>query len=383
MAEPLFINVSGGNNMAKRAVWAEVNLQALENNIKNIKSCIHNNARWCAVVKADAYGHGAVAVARKAVEQGADYLAVAVLSEAIKLREAGFTTPILILGTTPEEASEDLVAYGITQAVYTVEQAKALSAAAVHQGRKAKIHMAVDTGMSRIGVRPELAGEFVQGVSSMPGIELEGMFSHFALADAKDKTFAHQQLDKFKLAISKVEEAGVNIPIKHIANSAAILEMPEAHFDMVRAGIILYGLWPSDEVEHVIPLEPIMELKAKVVYVKDLHPGESISYGCTFTAQRESRIGTLPMGYADGYTRMFTGKAQVDYQGKRAPIAGRICMDQCMVDLTDVPEIKQGDTVTLYGSKTLTMDEAASWLGTINYELPCMLNARVPRVYIE
>ena len=367
--------------MPKRAVWAEIDLNALENNIRSIKSCIKNNAKWCAVVKADAYGHGAIAVARKAVEQGADYLAVAVVSEAISLRQAGFSTPILILGTSPVEASADLVAYDITQAVYTIEQAKALSAEATRQGKKAKIHMAVDTGMSRIGVRPEEAGNFAEAFAAMPSIELEGMFSHFALADAKDKSFAYKQLDAFKLAIAKAEEKGINIPIKHIANSAAILEMPETHFDMVRAGIILYGLWPSDEVEHVIDLQPIMEVKAEVVYVKTLHPGESISYGCTFTAERESRIGTLPMGYADGYTRLFTGKAQVDYRGKRAPIVGRICMDQCMVDLTDVPELNQGDIVTLYGSHDLTMDEAAGWLGTINYELPCMLNARVPRVY--
>lgn len=367
--------------MAKRAVWAEVDLGALEENIKNIKSCIQGGAKWCAVVKADAYGHGAIAVARKAVEQGASYLAVAVLSEAITLREAGFTLPILILGASPVEESGTLVDYDITQAVFTVEQAKALSAAAVERGKIAKVHLKVDTGMSRIGVRPEMAGEFAKGISEMPNIKLEGMFSHFALADAVDKTYAHMQLDKFKLAISKVEAAGVHIEIKHIANSAAILEMPETHFDMVRAGIILYGLWPSDEVKHVIDLKPIMQLKAKVVYLKTLHAGESISYGCTFTAERESRIGTLPLGYADGYTRLFTGKAQVEFAGKRAPIAGRICMDQCMVDLTDIPEIKQGDVVTLYGSESLTMDEAASWLGTINYELPCMLSPRVPRVY--
>ena len=369
--------------MPERAVWAEINLDALENNIRNIKSCIHNNAKWCAVVKADAYGHGAVAVARKAVEQGADYLAVAVLSEAVSLRKAGFTTPILILGATPVEASGVVVDYGITQVVFTIEQAKCLSAEAVRRGKSVKVHLAVDTGMSRIGVRPELAGEFARGISSMPGVELEGMFSHFALADAEDKTFAYQQLDKFKLAISRVQEAGVEIAIKHIANSAALLEMPEAHFDMVRAGIILYGLWPSDEVKHVIDLQPVMELKARLVYLKDLHPGESISYGCTFTAERESRIGTLPLGYADGYTRLFSGKAQVDFHGQRAPIAGRICMDQCMVDVTDIPGIRQGDTVTLYGSEHLTMDEAAGWLGTINYELPCMLSARVPRVYKE
>ena len=377
--------------MPKRAVWAEIDLKALENNIRNIKSCIKNKAKWCAVVKADAYGHGAVAVARKAVEQGADYLAVAVISEAISLRQAGFTTPILILGTTPVEASADLVAYDITQAVYTVEQAKAISAEAVRQGKTAKIHMAVDTGMSRIGVRPEQAGDLAQALSVMPGIELEGMFSHFALADAKDKSFAYQQLEAFKLAISKVEAKGVNIPIKHIANSAAILEMPEAHFDMVRAGIILYGLWPSDEVEHVIELQPIMELKAQIVYVKNLHPGESISYGCTFTAQRESRIGTLPMGYADGYTRMFTGKAQVDYHGKRAPIAGRICMDQCMVDLgSDCGEssgekVKVWDEVTIFGcddSDGNTAETVANIAGTISYEITCSINKRVPRVYV-
>lgn len=364
-----------------RSIWAEIYLKALEENIKNIKGCIHNNAKFCAVVKADAYGHGAVAVARKAVELGADYLAVAVLSEAVELRQAGFTTPILILGATSLEDAGILVENNITQAVFTIEQAKAISAAATERNATAKIHMAVDTGMSRIGVRPEMAGEFAKGVSSMPGIELEGMFSHFALADVRDKTFAHKQLDNFKLAISNVENAGVNIAIKHIANSAAILEMPETHFDMVRAGIILYGLWPSDEVEHVIPLKQVMKVCAKLVYVKDLHPGEAISYGCTWVAERESRIATLPMGYADGYTRMFTGKAQIDFHGKRAPIAGRICMDQCMADITDIPELKQGDTVVLFGSEELTTDEAASWLGTINYELPCMMSPRIPRIY--
>ena len=373
--------VFGGNDMVKRDVWAEVNLKALENNIRNIKNCIKNGAKWCAVVKANAYGHGAVAVARKAVELGADYLAVAVLSEAVELRQAGFTTPILILGATSLEDAGILVENHITQAVFTIEQAKAISVAAMERNTTAKIHMAVDTGMSRIGARPEMAGEFAKGVSSMPGIELEGMFSHFALADVKDKTFAHTQLENFKLAISKVENAGVDIAIKHIANSAAILEMPETHFDMVRAGIILYGLWPSDEVEHVIPLKQVMKVCAKLVYVKDLHPGEAISYGCTWVAGRESRIATLPMGYADGYTRMFTGKAQIDFHGKRAPIAGRICMDQCMADITDIPELKQGDTVVLFGSEELTTDEAASWLGTINYELPCMMSPRIPRIY--
>lgn len=367
--------------MANRAVWAEIDMNALEDNIRNIKSCIKGNAKFCAVVKANAYGHGAIEVAKKAVEMGADYLAVAVIDEAIELRKAGFTTPILILGATPLESAALLVDYDITQAVFTIEQAKAISAEAMRRGKTAKVHVKVDTGMSRIGVRPEVAGEFAREISELPNITVEGVFSHFALADVKDKSFAHKQLDNFKLALGKIEEAGVKVAIRHIANSAAILEMPEAHFDMVRAGIILYGLWPSDEVEHVIELKQVLKLCAKVVYMKTLHEGESISYGCTFTAKRESRIGTLPLGYADGYTRLFTGKAQVEFNGKRAPIAGRICMDQCMADFTDIPEINQGDTVVLYGSDTLTTDEAAGWLGTINYELPCMLAPRVPRLY--
>ncbi|MCR5175434.1 MAG: alanine racemase [Anaerovibrio sp.] len=368
--------------MTGRAVWAEINLAALENNIRNIKSCIQNGAKWCAVVKADAYGHGAIEVAKKAVEMGASYLAVAVLSEAIMLRKKGFTVPILILGATPNECARELVAYDITQAIFTIEQAKAISAEAVAQHKTAKVHLKIDTGMHRIGIRSELAGEFAKGISVMPGINLEGIFSHFALADAENKSYAKKQLADFKTAIANVENVGVDIPIKHIANSAAILEMPEAHFDMVRAGIILYGLWPSDEVKHVIELKPVMKLCAKIVYLKKLLPKESISYGCTWTADRESLIGTLPLGYADGYTRMLSGKAQVEYRGQRAPIAGRICMDQCMVDLTDIDKIKEGDTVTLFGSDNLTVDEVAGWLGTINYELPCMISPRVPRVYL-
>ncbi|WP_297568226.1 alanine racemase [uncultured Anaerovibrio sp.] len=369
--------------MASRGVWAEIDLQALEDNINNIKSCIKNNAKWCAVVKADGYGHGAIAVARKAVEQGATYLAVAVLSEAIILREAGFTTPILILGATPNEQAGELVDYDITQAVFTIEQAKAISAQATKRNKQAKVHLKIDTGMHRIGVQPESAGDFAKGISVMPGIELEGVFSHFAMADAEDKTYANKQLAAFKQAISNIEAVGVTIPIKHIANSAAILEMPEAHFDMVRAGIILYGLWPSPEVKQNIKLKPLMKVCAKVAYLKNLAKGEPVSYGCTWRSTRDSIIGTLPVGYADGYTRMLSGRAQVEYKGQRAPIVGRICMDQCMVDLTDIDGIRQGDAVTLYGSENLTVDEVAAWLGTINYELPCMLNRRVPRVYKE
>ena len=369
--------------MANRGAWAEIDIRAIEHNIREIRKCVRGGAKFCAVVKADAYGHGAVAVARLAVAQGADYLAVAVLSEAVQLREAGFTTPILVLGATQPEEADTVVDYDVTQAVFTREAAAALSAAAVRQGKKAKVHLAIDTGMGRIGVRPEAAGDMAAQLTALPGIELEGMFSHFALSDAKDKTYAHEQFARFQRAIAGIEAKGITIPIKHIANSAAILEMPETHLDMVRAGVILYGLWPSDEVEHVIELRPAMKVRARITYVKDFHPGETVSYGRTFTASREMRLATLPLGYADGYTRLYAGKAVVELAGQRVPIVGRICMDQCMADVTAVPGAAVGDAVTIFGSPTLTADEAAGWLGTINYEVVCMIAPRVPRVYVD
>ena len=369
--------------MSNRGAWAEINLSALRHNISAIKSRVAEGAKFCAVVKADAYGHGAVAVAREAVAQGADYLAVAVLSEAVKLREAGFTTPILILGPTQPQEADVVVRYRITQAVFTVEQAAALAAAALRQHTHAKVHLAVDTGMGRIGVRPGNAGAVAAAIAGLPGIWLEGMFSHFASADSKDKMYAAEQFRRFQEAVAAVEARGIKLELRHIANSAAILEMPETHLDMVRAGIILYGLWPSDEVEHVIDLRPVMKVKARLSCVKDYHPGETVSYGRTFMAAREMRVGTLPVGYADGYTRLYAGKAVVEIKGQRVPVVGRICMDQCMVDVTDVNGARVGDEAVLFGSPTLTADEAAGWLGTINYEVVCMISPRVPRVYVE
>ncbi|MBQ1918122.1 MAG: alanine racemase [Schwartzia sp.] len=369
--------------MSNRGAWAEINLSALRHNISAIKSRVADGAKFCAVVKADAYGHGAIAVAREAVAQGADYLAVAVLSEAVKLREAGFTTPILILGPTQPQEADVVVRYRITQAVFTVEQAAALAAAALRQHTHAKVHLAVDTGMGRIGVRPGNAGAVAAAIAGLPGIWLEGMFSHFASADSKDKMYAAEQFRRFQEAVAAVEARGIKLELRHIANSAAILEMPETHLDMVRAGIILYGLWPSDEVEHVIDLRPVMKVKARLSCVKDYHPGETVSYGRTFMAAREMRVGTLPVGYADGYTRLYAGKAVVEIKGQRVPVVGRICMDQCMVDVTDVNGARVGDEAVLFGSPTLTADEAAGWLGTINYEVVCMISPRVPRVYVE
>ena len=369
--------------MASRGVWAEIDLSALRHNISVIKDHIVGKARFCAVVKADAYGHGAIAVAREAVAMGADYLAVAVLSEAEALRRAGFTTPILVLGASQLEEADTVVDFGVTQAVFSRDVAAAISAAAQRRRVRAKVHLAVDTGMGRIGVRPEDAGAMAAFIAGLPNVELEGMFSHFALADATDKTFAFKQFARFQIAMNDVKAKGIEIPICHIANSAAILEMPETHLDMVRAGIILYGLAPSDEVGHDVGLQPVMSVKARLTHVKTLHEGETVSYGCTFRASKDIRVGTLPLGYEDGYTRLYAGKAKVDLRGDLLPVIGRICMDQCMIALTGIKNVAVGDTVTIMGGDALTADALASWLGTINYEVVCMFSPRIPRVYVE
>lgn len=368
--------------MPNRAAWAEINLGAVAHNYREIRKRIQKGAKLCAVVKADAYGHGAVAVARKALEEGADYLAVATLSEALDLRAAGFTTPLLILGLVEPESARDVVDADITQTVCRLDLVEALSQEAVRQGKKVKVHLTIETGMGRIGVHPKDAAETAKKIAAFPNVELEGVFSHFALADIPDKTFTKNQVKLFQEACGTIEAAGVRIPIKHIAESAAILEIPDVHFDMVRAGIIQYGLWPSDEVTRPIDLRPCMKFCARIVYVKTIQPGESVGYGRKFIAERETRIATLPVGYADGYIRAYAG-GSVEVCGKRAPIAGRVCMDQFMIDITDIPEAQMGDLCTLFGSETLTADEVAGWANTINYEVVCLVSKRVPRVYVE
>ena len=244
-------------------------------------------------MKADAYGHGAIAVARKAIAAGAEYLAVATISEALKLREAGFTTPLLILGLTKPESSFDIVDADLTQTVCRIDLVQALSAEATAQGKRVKVHIAVDTGLGRIGVRPEDAADFAKKITALPGIELEGIFSHFALADIEDKSFSRHQIKLFQIACTGVEAAGIHIPLRHIAESAAILDLPDVHFDMVRAGILQYGLWPSNEVAHPFYLRPAMKFCARIVYIKTISPGTSIGYGRHFIAERETRIATI------------------------------------------------------------------------------------------
>lgn len=368
--------------MLERPVWAEIDLSAIKHNVREIKKGLKPGVKFCAVVKADAYGHGAVAVTRAVLSAGADRLAVAILGEAIELREAGFLVPIQVLGYTPQQQAKTVAAYGIEQTVYSMEAVRALAAAGMETGKKVKVHIKIDTGMGRIGILPEEAGDFAAAVAAMSGVEIEGVFSHFATADADDKSYAYEQYGRFQQALDRIKDKGIDIPIRHIANSAAALEMPETHLDMVRPGIIMYGLWPSPEVKRNVTLKPAMCLKAQVAHVKTVAAGTGISYGRAYIADSERKIATLPIGYADGWTRLLSGRTDVLINGSRAPLVGRICMDQCMADVTGIAGVKSGDTAILFGTPALTTDEVADVLGTINYELVCMVGKRVPRVYV-
>lgn len=372
-----------------RPTRAEINLDNLEHNLNEIRRVAHPRAGICAVVKADGYGHGAVEVAETALFCGASYLAVALLDEALQLRRAGIKAPILILGFTPDGQFDKIIEHDITQTIYSLESAQKLSKEARKRGKKAKIHIKLDTGMSRIGFQADRSSiEDIKKLFFMDGLEVEGMFTHFSKADEKDKSFTNEQFEKYMAVADELEKAGCRIPIKHAANSAAIMELPHTHLDMVRPGIILYGLYPSNEVDRSrIDLRPVMALKTRVSHVKELEAGRAVSYGGTFVTKRKSVIATLPVGYADGYSRLLSSKAQVLVKGRRAPVVGRVCMDQCMVDVTDIEgEVKPEEDVLLFGGtdeSTVTADEIAGIMGTINYEVVCAVARRVPRVYLR
>lgn len=370
-----------------RPVWAEINLNNLENNIREIKNKV-GDKEIIATVKANAYGHGAVDVAPVLLENGATRLAVAVITEALELRRAKISAPIIILGYTPLDFSKEIITNDIEQTVYNYEYAKNLSDEAIKLNSKAKIHIALDTGMGRIGFLPnEESIEEIKKIFKLPGIKVEGIFTHFATSDEADKEYSMMQYEKFKYVCNAIEETGIKIPLKHVSNSAAIIDLEETYLDAVRPGIILYGYYPSEEVKkELIKIKPVLTLKAKIANLKTLHKDMYISYGRTFKTERESKIGTLPIGYADGYSRSLTGKGKILINGKLAPVVGKICMDQCMVDLTDVEDVKLGDEVILLGEDSnikIDADDIAELLGTISYEVLCMIKNRVPRVYVN
>lgn len=370
-----------------RPVWAEVELDRLAHNMREIrKNAVSKDI--IAVIKADGYGHGALDIAPTLLENGATRIAVAVLNEAVELRRGGIEEPIMVLGFTPPSLIDMLIRYDIEQTVYTYDLAKEISQLAKKKNKIAKIHIALDTGMGRIGFIPnEESIEEVYNISKLPNIIIEGLYSHFSSADEEDKAYTNMQLERYKDFYNKLAEKGVKINLRHIANSAAIIDMPQSHFEAVRPGIILYGYYPSQEVQkQKIDLKPVMSLKTNIVHIKSLPAGEYISYGRKFKTSRESVIATLPVGYADGYTRLLFNKAKVIINGNFVPVIGRICMDQCMVDVTDIKDVKVGDEVILMGEQgdlKFTADHIAELLGTINYEVTCMISKRVPRVYIK
>ncbi|MBI4855155.1 MAG: alanine racemase [Acetobacterium woodii] len=369
--------------LALRPTWVEIDLDALTSNYEEIRRIVGPDIKILGVVKADAYGHGSLECARTLCDAGVDMLAVAFIDEAIALRQGGITEPILLLGFTAKQHIPDLVRWDVIPGVYQLDFARELSDYCVEAGIRHPIHIKIDTGMGRIGIGWRDAAKEIEVMSQLEGIELQGLYSHFSTADATDKSYTKEQIQRYQQVVAELEEKDIPIPIKHMANSAGIFDVEGVHFDMVRPGIILYGLYPSAEVDRSkIDLKPVMTLKSTIVHLKTIQPGESVSYGNNFVATEDRLIGTLPIGYADGYTRMLNGIAKVWIAGQLVPVVGNICMDQCMIDLTDVDEVSLYDEVELFGNN-ISADILAEALGTINYEITCMVNKRVPRVYLK
>lgn len=370
-------------------VKAVVSLDAIAHNFEEMKKNIADGTKIVAVIKADGYGHGAEAIAR--LIEGYEYIwgfAAATAEEAIQLKDAGVKKPVLILGLVFEEYFQELIQKEVRMTVCDYDMAKALSEEAVRQGRQVHIHIGLDTGMSRIGFadKPESVEE-IKRIAALSNVEIEGMFTHFARADETDKSPAEDQLKRYLAFVELLEKAGVQIPLKHCSNSAGIIRMPEANLNMVRAGITIYGIYPSAEVEcDIVKLIPAMELKSHVAFVKDLPAGTAISYGGTFASETDLRVATIPVGYADGYPRTLSNKGWVLIHGQKAPILGRICMDQFMVDVTHIADVKHGDEVTLIGrdgDECIHIDELGDLSGRFSYEFACDISKRVPRVYIK
>ena len=386
--------------MDDHLTWAEIDLSAIANNVSELRRITDPNARLLVAVKANAYGHGAIEVARTAIKSGADALGVARLQEGIALREAGLTAPVLIFGYTSPSQTMKLDKYGLTQTIYSLATAKAMSAVAASHGARVKVHLKVDTGMGRLGMLPDSrryleAGMLpdnkalsdVMAIGALRGLEFEGLFTHFATADSRDKTYAREQFACFKEFMAALDQTGITVPVKHAANSGAIIDMPETHLDMVRAGISLYGLFPSEEVaKSRLTLKPAMTLKSSIIHLKRVPAGFKISYGCTYTTPEPTTIATVALGYADGYNRLLSSQGHMLVQGHKVPIVGRVCMDLTMLDVGAVPQVALEDEVVAFGRQAraeITVDEIAQRLNTINYEIVSTITQRVHRRFVN
>lgn len=370
-------------------VYAEINLDAILHNMEQMRGLLKEDTKIMGVIKTDGYGHGAVPIGRELekLEYTWGY-ATATVEEAEILRRNGLKKPILILGATFPEQYQAIADLELRANVYSSRQAEQMEEAAAKMNKNMMVHVKIDTGLSRLGFQvTEKAADEIARISKMPHIIMEGIFTHFAKSDARDKNMANQQLESFAKMKQMLEERNVEIPMIHCSNSAAIIDMPEANMNVVRAGISLYGMWPSDEVKKEnINLAPVLSLKSCVVFLKELEKGRVISYGATYETSKNQRIATIPVGYGDGYPRSLSNKGYVLIHGKKAPICGRICMDQFMVDVTDIPEAKEGDIVTLVGKDhgaEITMEDIGDLSGRFNYEFACDLGKRIPRVYVK
>lgn len=368
-----------------RPVWAEIDRNALRHNLGEVRRLVGPDVEIMAVVKGEGYGHGGVETARVALEAGASWLGVALPEEGMALRRAGIFTPVLVFGILQPEQAGVFVAEGLTPSVGALEGAVALSRMALKMGKIVNCHVKIDTGMGRVGIRYDNALKFIRTLSQLPGIVVSGIYSHFASADQKDKSFAQIQLMRFREVTVQLKEAGLLPPLIHMANSAAIIDLPESHFNLVRPGIMLYGLTPSTEMKLAgkVELRPALSLKAKVIYSKQVAAGTGISYGHRYYTPQETTIVTLPIGYADGWSRRLSNQADVLIGGKRYPLVGTVCMDQCLADVGQDP-VEAGAEAVLIGTdgvEVITVDDIAARLGTINYEVACMLGTRIPRVF--
>ena len=367
---------------ARRPTRAVIHLGAISHNIREIRKKIGNERDLMAVVKADGYGHGAVEVSRAALESSADSLGVAIPEEGQDLRKAGIDVPILVLGLIQPGEAHKVVESSLDQAVCSVELAEALDQEARNASVRINVHVKMDTGMSRIGVKPDDVPAFIRTIRQMRNLNVKGLFTHFATADASDKSFSRRQIDLFNRVIEEIRLMGIDIPQKHMANSAGVLDLPESYHDLVRPGIMMYGHYPSNEVSRSVRLCPAMTLKTRISFLKTVPPRTPIGYGGSFVTSRETRVATIPVGYGDGYPRLLSGRSIVCVNDRRAPLLGRVCMDMCMIDVSEVPHVKPGDEVILFGHDP-TVDEIAAIVGTINYEILCLVGKRVPRIYIH
>ncbi len=371
---------------AHPTTYVEVNLDAVAHNVRALKAHVGPRVELFAVVKANAYGHGALEVARTALASGASRLAVARAAEGLALRRAGLSAPILVMNYTMQEALEEAAAHGLTLTVTERATAERLSALAQRWGRSLTVHVKVDTGMGRFGLLPDEVLPFLQAVAALPGLRVEGLYSHFSVADLADKSYTRQQFGVFQRVVAQLRAAGVCPPFLHIANSAATMDLPEMHLDAVRVGIAMYGLRPSDEVEPTVPLRPALQLKSHVARVRTLPKGASISYGRTYITPRAMPVALVPVGYGDGYHRLLSNRGAVLINGKRAPIVGRVCMDQFVVDISNVGAVALEDEVVLIGCQggaCIPAEEVARWAETINYEVTTSLLPRAPRFYVR